>query len=222
MIEINYLIKKYAGRTVLDIDSLKIEDGETLVVIGPNGSGKSTLLKLISGIIKPSGGSVSGCEGVLYLPQQSLAFSKSVEDNILLCANCCKAEAKAKAEKLIGLMGLEHLKDKKANTLSGGELQKTALCRLLINKCGVLVLDEPTGPADIESAETIRNAIKEYKTETGCTVVMTTHSPAEAKTMADRLIMLYDGKIIEDGRPDEMLLSPRTEWGEKFISQWKI
>lgn len=222
MIEISSLKKTYGERTVLDVESLSVKEGETLVVIGPNGSGKSTFLKLIAGIIKPDCGKADGCEKILYLPQQSVAFDKTVEKNILFCAKGEKADARIKAEKLMKQMELWHLKDKKANTLSGGELQKCALCRLLINTCNTLLLDEPTGPADIESAESIRKAIKEYQEETHCTIIMTTHSPAEAKIMADRVIMLHEGRIIEDAAPGQLLDKPSTEWGQKFISQWRI
>lgn len=222
MIRIKSLSKKYGNRTVLDIESLEIKKGETLVVIGPNGSGKSTLLKILAGIVKSTSGTVEKPDSILYLPQNSIAFSKSVEKNIIYCAKCSGSEAKTRADSLLQKLSLTDLKNKKASTLSGGELQKLALCRLLINDCSLLLLDEPTAPADIESAELIRNEINEYKANTGCTIIMTTHSPAEAKAMADRIVILYDGKAIESGSPKELLDSPSTEWGRKFISQWKL
>ncbi len=222
MIEITNLLKKYGDRTVLEIDSLTVADGETAAIIGPNGSGKSTLLKILGGIIKQSGGVISKPESILYLPQQSTPFDKTVIKNILFGAKGDREAAREKADALISELRLTGLRDKKAGTLSGGELQKTALCRLLINNCELLLLDEPTAAADIEGAELIRKAIIKYKEKTGCTLIMTTHSPAEAKAMADRIIMLHDGRIIEDGSPEKLLESPSTEWGKKFISQWKL
>lgn len=222
MIEIKNLTKKYGDRTVLEINTVTVKDGEAIAVIGPNGSGKSTLLKILGGIIRQTDGTVSGNGNMLYLPQQSTPFDMSVEKNILYGAKGDKEKAKQKADALISALGLKELKDKKATGLSGGELQKTALCRLLVNDCKLLLLDEPTNAADIEGAELIRQAVKDYREKTGCTLIMTTHSPAEAKAMADRIIMLHDGKIIEDGSPDELLESPSTEWGKKFISQWKL
>lgn len=222
MIKITNLIKKYGDRVVLDIDNLTVNNGEAVAVIGPNGSGKSTLLKILSGIIKQSDGVISKPESILYLPQQSIPFDKTVTKNILFGARGDMEKAKKKADALMSELGLTELSDKKATTLSGGELQKTALCRLLINGCELLLLDEPTAAADIEGAELIRKAIAKYREETGCTLIMTTHSPAEAKTMADRIIMLHDGKIAEDGSPENLLESPSTQWGKKFISQWKL
>lgn len=222
MIEIKELKKEYGDRTVIDIDYLKINDGELAVITGPNGSGKSTLLKLIAKTVKKTQGEIALSGDVLYLPQQSIALSKTVLGNIMYCAKGSKADSRKRAEELIAQMGLEALKDKKATGLSGGELQKTALCRLLINKCDLLLLDEPTASADIESTEIIENAILDYKKKTGCTVIMATHSPAQAKKMADRVIMLCDGKVAEDGSPEALLKNPSGEWGRKFISQWTI
>lgn len=222
MIEIKSLEKKYGSRTVLSIDSLSIDEGESVVIIGPNGSGKTTLLRILAGTLKPDGGSFGGCGSVLYLPQQSTAFDKTVEKNILFGARGEKEKARQRTAELMILLQLDSLKDKKATTLSGGELQKTALCRLLINDCELLILDEPTNAADIEGAELIRRAVLEYKARNGCTLIMTTHSPAEAKAMASRIIMLHDGRVIEDGSPEKLLENPSTEWGRKFISQWKL
>ncbi len=222
MIELDGLRKQYGSRTVLKIDKLKITDGETVVIIGANGSGKSTLLKILAGVTEKTEGKISIPENVLYLPQQSIALSKTVIGNILYAAKDEKKEAQKKADELIRKMGLEPLRDKPATTLSGGELQKTALCRLLINKCNVLLLDEPANSADVESAEVIENAISDYKAQTGCTVIMTTHSPAQAKRIAERIIVLHNGEIAEDGSPDRLFNNPSTEWGKKFIAQWKI
>lgn len=222
MIEINSLKKCYGGKTVLDINSLRIEDGQSVAVIGPNGSGKSTLLKILAGIIKKYEGTVSVSDFVLYLPQQSIAFDKTVEKNILMGARGEKANTFSRLNELLSDLELDKLKDKRAGLLSGGELQRVALCRLLINDCSLLLLDEPTASADIRGAELIHGVIGKYLKDCGCSLIMSTHSPAEAKAVADRVIMLYDGKIIEDGSPEKLLESPTTEWGRKFISQWKI
>ncbi|MDO5014770.1 MAG: ABC transporter ATP-binding protein [Clostridia bacterium] len=222
MIKVRSLKKIYDGVTVLNIDHLDIEEGKTIALIGPNGCGKSTFLKIFSKVIKATQGEIQYDGSVLYLPQQSLAFSKTVIKNILYGAKADKKNALMRADMLIEKTGLTALKDKKANKLSGGELQKTAICRLLINDCDYLLLDEPTSATDIESAQSIRNLVSDYKKETGCTVIMTTHSPAEAKEMADTIIMLHDGEIAEVGTPEKLFENPSTDWGKKFIGQWKI
>lgn len=221
MIEIQKAVKKYGDRTVLDVSDLIFRRGETAVIVGPNGSGKSTLLKIIADIIKGDESSISSKGKILYLPQQSIAFSKTVKKNLLFSCENSKDKEK-RCEELLRKLNLYHLKDKNAKTLSGGECQRLALSRILINEADFLVLDEPSSAADIEGMEIMEKAIKEYKEKYGCGIIMTTHSPKQAKTMGDRIIMLCDGRAVEDGKTADILERPKNEWSEKFISQWRI
>lgn len=221
MIEIQKAVKKYGDRTVLDVSDLIFRRGETAVIVGPNGSGKSTLLKIIADIIKGDESSISSRGKILYLPQQSVAFSKTVKKNLLFSCENSKDKEK-RCEELLRKLNLYHLKDKNAKTLSGGECQRLALSRILINEADFLVLDEPSSAADIEGMEIMEKAIKEYKEKYGCGIIMTTHSPKQAKTMGDRIIMLCDGRAVEDGKTADILEKPVNEWSKKFISQWKI
>lgn len=221
MLEIKNLRKTYGDRTVLDIDSLRINKGETVVIVGPNGSGKSTLLKILSGVIAETEGEINLDGELYYLPQQSIPFRKSVRKNILFSAKE-SADKELRCDKLLEKLGLSHLAEKNAKGLSGGECQRLALGRILINSCDLLLLDEPSSAADIEGTEIIEKAIKEYREETGCAILMTTHSPAQALNLADRIIMLHEGKIVEEGSSQELLSNPKTLWGKKFISMWKI
>lgn len=217
MINITKLKKEYRERTVLDIDKLEIKDGEMLAVAGANGSGKTTFLKILAGQLKKTDGELSLPENVLYMPQQSYAFRGNLLENITLG----KAD-KEKGEKLLEKLELFHLKDKKAVSLSGGELQRLSLCRILVRKAELLLLDEPTSACDAKGAELVVEAIKEYRKETDCTVIMTTHSPALAINAADRLIILNNGKIEADGEPLRILNEPKTDWAKSFIAGWKI
>lgn len=221
MIEIQKAVKKYGDRTVLDVSDLIFRRGETAVIVGPNGSGKSTLLKIIADIIKGDESNISSKGKILYLPQQSIAFSKTVKKNLLFSCENSKDKEK-RCEELLRKLNLYHLKDKNAKTLSGGECQRLALSRILINEADFLVLDEPSSAADIEGMEIMEKAIKEYKEKYGCGIIMTTHSPKQAKTMGDRIIMLCDGRAVEDGKTADILEKPVNEWSKKFISQWKI
>ncbi len=221
MIKIKELKKVYGNRTVLDIDSMEVKKGETVVIVGPNGSGKSTLLKILSGVIKQTSGDFSS-EGVMYyLPQQSVPFGKSVKKNILFSIKD-KSDAEKRTEDILNLFNLKALSDKNAKSLSGGECQRLSLARILINKADIILLDEPTSAADIEGTEIIENALKEYKNKTGCTILMATHSPRQAMELADRIVMLKDGIIAESGSARELLQNPGTDWGKKFIDSWKI
>lgn len=221
MLKLKDVKKCYGERTVLDIDKLRLNKGETVAVIGPNGSGKSTLLKILADVIKSDGGQTERSGEIYYLPQQNVPFGKSVRRNILYCVK--KGEGKeAVCDEMLAALGLTALADKNAKGLSGGERQRLALARVLVNEGDFLLLDEPSSAADIEGTELIEKAIADYRDKTGCGIIMTTHSPAQALKLADRIIMLCDGKIIEDGKPEELINSPKTEWGKKFINQWKL
>ncbi len=221
MIKVKKAIKKYGERTVLDVSSLTFRKGETTVIVGPNGSGKSTLLKILTGIIKGDESDISVGGRILYLPQQSIAFSKTVRKNILMSFEG-GSDKEQKCDDILITMNLIHLKDKNAKTLSGGECQRLALSRILVNEADFLILDEPSSSADVEGTEIMEKAICDYKEKHGCGIIMTTHSPRQAKFMGDRIIMLCDGKVIEDGKAADILERPKNEWSEKFISQWKI
>ena len=217
MVEIKNLKKIYGERTVLDIPGLEFGDGETATLAGANGSGKTTLLKILAGIIKSSEGGFHIPENVLYMPQSSYAFRGDTLRNITI-SGADKKEALDLLEKL----ELSHLAGKKAKSLSGGELQRLSLCRVLSKKCDLLLLDEPTSACDAKGAELVIKAIKDYQRESGCTVIMSTHSPLLALNAADRLIILNGGKIESDGSPEETLANPETQWAKSFVAGWKI
>ena len=217
MIKIINLKKRYGERTVLDIPSLDIQSGETLAFAGANGSGKTTILRILAGMLKADEGEITVPDNVLYLPQQCYAFRGDLIRNITL-----GGIDKEKAEELLKEVELEHLARKKATSLSGGELQRLALCRLLGKECKLLLLDEPTSACDAKGAELVMKAIKEYKEKYNCTVLMTTHSPVLATQGADRLVILNSGQIEADGVPETVLQNPETEWAKSFIAGWKI
>ena len=221
MIRLKNIKKAYGVRTVLDIESLTLIKGETVAIVGPNGSGKSTLLKILADILSPDSGEIERNDKLLYLPQQSIAFRKSVKKNIIYSMESSE-NRDSRCDEILSQLGLTHLADKNAKGLSGGEAQRLALGRVLVNKGDFLLLDEPSSAADIEGTEIIEKAIVDCKKQTGCGIVMTTHSPIQALKLADRIIMLCDGKIIEDGNPAELISNPKTEWGKKFISMWKL
>ena len=221
MIKLLNIKKTYGERTVLDVESITFNKGETVAIVGPNGSGKSTLLKIIADTIKANAGEIKIDGKLLYLPQQSIPFRKSVRKNILY-SMVCLDNKDIRCDEVLSKLGLSHLADKNAKGLSGGEAQRLALGRILVNDCDFLLLDEPSSAADIEGTEIIENAIRSYKDKTGCGVIMTTHSPIQSLKLADRIIMLCDGKIVEDGKPVELLHNPKTEWGKKFISMWVL
>lgn len=216
MIEIKNLKKTYKERTVLDIDKLVIDNGTILAVAGANGSGKSTLLRILACQLKATEGEIASPETSLYMPQQAYAFRGNLIDNITL-----SGADNQTAEKLLEKLELSHLAEKKATSLSGGELQRLSLCRVLSKKAELLLLDEPTSACDVRGAELVVRAIKDYQKENGCTVIMSTHAPALALKAADRMIILGNGKIEADSTPADIFNKPETDWAKSFTAGWK-
>ena len=218
MFECNRLKKVYRERVVLDVESLRVEQGETLALAGANGSGKTTLLRILAGNLKPTAGAVETVSPALYLPQRTYAFRGTVLDNILLGAKGKKEEAL----RLLDALELLPLRDKKASSLSGGELQRLAFCRLLVRPCKLFLLDEPTSACDAAGAKLLLELLEHYRRETGCTVILSTHTPVVALEAAKRLLILNNGKPEADGDPKEILRTPGSDWAKEFVAGWKI
>ena len=207
MIELRDIKKTYKDRTVLDVPELCIQDGESVALAGANGSGKTTLLRILARVLRADSGTNSAPADVRYLPQHPYAFRGSVLDNVLIGAKNQREQAK----ELLESLELRALADKQAQSLSGGELQKMALCRVLIRPCALLLLDEPTAALDARGTELVRDVLARYKAQTNCTVVFSTHAPQLAAQAADRLILLRDGRIDADGGTRESPGAPDAE-----------
>ena len=217
MIELKNVRKTYGARVVLDIPELTVPDGQTLALVGANGSGKTTLLRVLAGLLKPDDGAFTPPEDALYLPQKPYAFRGTLRRNMLLGIKGQREKADALLEKA----GLAALADRRADSLSGGELQKLALCRLLMRGGRVLLLDEPTSACDANGTNLLTGLVREHQEETGCAVVMATHAPGVALRCADRLLVLCDGKIAADGPPAQVLSEPQSEEAERFLADWR-
>ena len=198
MIEIKSLAKLYGDRRVLDIAFLSIKKGELVVLKGHNGSGKSTLLKIIAGTERKTEGEVKTEGSIFYLPQQSLPFNKSVMQNLLFCLQGDKKSKNELCSRVLTAFELKHLENKNAKTLSGGECQRLALARVLCRKADIILLDEPSSAADEKGRRLINELVCRYRRETGCSVIMTTHTGELPQENDVRIIELCDGKIISD------------------------
>ncbi len=205
------LTKTYNGRCVVELPSMELNDGRIYAIVGTNGSGKSTMVKLLAGIEKPDTGRKPLDLNIGYMPQQSYAFRMNVLKNIML--NGDDAE---RAMVLSEKMGLTALLGKSAKTLSGGELARMALCRLLMKDYDVLFLDEPTAAMDIEATAKSEALIKDYQEKTGCTVFIVSHSLQQAKRMSDEVIFLSEGRLAERC-PTNRLDAPETDEFRRFL-----
>ena len=205
--------KTYNKRVVLDLPELDLPEGQITAVLGPNGSGKSTFAKVLSGIeAADDRRAILTGISVGYLPQKSFPFRMSTEKNILQNGN-----DPARAAALMKALGIEALAGQSAKKLSGGETARMALCRILMRHYGLLILDEPTAAMDMESTLAAEDCIRRYCDETGCGVLLITHSISQARRLAHRVIVLHEGTLIEQGDTECVLTSPREAQTRRFL-----
>ena len=205
--------KTYDGRTVLDFPGIKLEKGKVYCVIGANGSGKSTFAKVLSGTItadnrqKPAEGISIG-----YMPQKHYAFRMSTRANILL-----GKKDEARASTLMNALQLSHLAAKRADRLSGGETARMALARLMMRSYDLAILDEPTAAMDVETTGLAEKEVLRYVQETGCALVLVTHSLRQARRLADEVLFFHQGRLLESGIKQELLQNPQSPETRQFL-----
>ena len=216
---VNYFTKTYDGRKVLDFPEMELERGKIYAVIGANGSGKSTFAKCLAGIIGADKKRelIDEKYSVGYMPQKSYAFAMSVEKNIAL-----GGDDAVRAAKLMERLQITHLAKKKANRLSGGETARMALARVLMKSFDVLILDEPTAAMDIELSSVSENLMKEYCRETGCAMILITHSLQQAKRVADHVLFFYRGELKETGTKEQVLYAPECAETKRFLEFYGV
>lgn len=201
-IVIKNLKKYYKDKLVLNIEFLEIKSGKITGIVGENGAGKSTLLNLISGIDKDFTGEIYYDNEKLNKNIQksiTLVFQKPRLLNTLVCKNLeyplkirniKKEDINTKVDNVLDLLEIKELKNKNANKLSGGEMQKVALSRALVFKPKVLMLDEATSNIDIESKQAIERIIVNYNKCENNTVILISHDKEQIKSLCDNVIVL--------------------------------
>ena len=219
MIEIKGVIKSFGSLQVLKGIDLRIEKGEIVSIVGPSGAGKTTLLQILGTLDKPDSGSVvvDGTEtstlstnklsefrnthlGFVFQFHQLLPEFTAIE-NIMIpayIAGMKPKEARSRAEELLAFMGLSDRATHKPNELSGGEKQRVAVARALMNNPAVILADEPSGSLDSKNKEELHKLFFELRDKFGQTFVIVTHDETLA-TLTDRTIHLKDGRIVGEG-----------------------
>ncbi|MFC2003550.1 ABC transporter ATP-binding protein [Chloroflexota bacterium] len=235
LIEIVGLHYRYDEREVLKNINLQVEKGEVLALIGPTGAGKTTLLRLIDLLGMPASGKLyfDGIDvtragrrrlelrrRMAFVLQKPMVFSMSVYDNIaygLKWRGKSRTEISEKVTHLLEAVKLSALKDKSAKSLSGGEAQRVAIARAMVFEPEVLLLDEPTANLDpvstLKIEELIQNIFHQYQT----TIVMATHDLSQGRRLANRIGVMANGEIIQEGRPDEIFSSPLNREVAEFV-----
>ena len=210
--------KTYEGRTVLDFPGIELEPGSIYAIIGANGSGKSTFAKILAGILPADKrGRLTGGGSIGYMPQKNYAFRMSTRKNILL-----NGTDEARADALMEALQLTPLASKRGDRLSGGETARMALARLMMKSYDLVLLDEPTAAMDMETTLLSEQRIAAYVRETGCALVLVTHSLQQARRLADRVLYFHKGKLLEFGPKEQVLLAPEQPETRQFLEFYGI
>lgn len=247
IIRIDKITKRYGPLTVLDGLSMEVLPGEKLALIGPSGSGKTTILRILMTLETISGGHIEVEGDQLYhMPKNgslvpaddrhlqrmrekigmvfqhfNLFPHKCVLDNVTLAPMLTKGVAKAAAEKrAMELLDMVGLADKAKNMpaqLSGGQKQRVAIARALALSPKIMLFDEVTSALDPELVEEVLNVMRKLAAETDMTMLLVTHEMGFAHDFADRILFFDRGKIVEEGKPDEIFRNPRQERTQTFL-----
>jgi lipopolysaccharide export system ATP-binding protein len=219
--------KSYSGRRVVDGIDLEVRGGEVVGLLGPNGAGKTTTFHMMVGLVQPDEGKVllndedltempiyqRARSGISYLPQESSVFRRlTVQDNlyaILQTLDLTMAERHERAGALMKMLGVGHLANHKAHTLSGGERRRVEIARALVLSPFFVLLDEPfTGIDPIAVAE-IQKIVRRLITS-GIGILITDHNVRETLGICDRAYIVNEGAILEEGTPEKIAASPEA------------
>jgi multiple sugar transport system ATP-binding protein len=231
-IEIERLVKKYGQTAVVHGIDLAIQEGEFVVLVGPSGCGKSTTLRMIAGLEEISGGQIRIDGRVVNELQPrdrniAMVFQNyaiyphvSVADNIafgLYRSKLSKSEKRARVEQAAETLGLSQLLDRRPSALSGGQRQRVAIGRAMVRDPAAFLFDEPLSNLDAQLRTQMRIEIKRLHHRLGTTSVFVTHDQVEAMTMADRIVVMRDGRILQVGSPLELYEKPVDVFTARFI-----
>lgn len=240
IISVKDLVKEYNHGDVVALDhcDLEVKKGEVVAIIGPSGSGKSTLLRSLNLLEEPTAGEIY-FEGVelsskkidinRHRQKMGMVFQhfnlfphKTVLENIMMAPVTLKLktprEAQAQALKLLERVGLADKKDEYPNMLSGGQKQRIAIVRALAMEPEVMLFDEPTSALDPEMVGEVLDVMRELARD-GMTMIVVTHEMGFAREVADRVIFMADGSIVEEGTPREIFDTPKEERTQNFLSK---
>lgn len=234
MLEILNIRKEFAGQTILSNLNLRIEDGEFFSLLGPSGCGKTTLLRILAGLEQPTSGEIRlDGQRVDHLPPQrrpfNMVFQKyalfphlTVRENVafgLRLKNVPEKELNDRCERVLDMVGLRGFSARKPETLSGGQCQRVAVARALVNEPKVLLLDEPLSALDQKMREHMQTELRALQRRLKLTFIYVTHDQDEALILSDRIGVMNGGSLEQVNSPREIYDQPKTLFTAQFVGQ---
>ena len=231
MIRLEEVTKRFGAVAAVDGASLCVERGEVVALLGPSGCGKTTLLRLIAGFERPDGGSVEVAEravagGGTWVPPEERRVGMVFQDYALF-PHLTVAEnvgfglkrrlRSTRVPELLSIVGLDGLGRRYPHELSGGQQQRVALARALAPSPELVLLDEPWSNVDPFLRESLRAEVSDIIRPLGVTVLLVTHDREEAFSLADRIALMRDGAIVQEGTSEDVYLSPASRWAAEFV-----
>ncbi|WP_147008622.1 amino acid ABC transporter ATP-binding protein, partial [Lentilactobacillus diolivorans] len=237
-VKVSNLVKTFGTNEVLKDINLTVNNNEVVVIIGPSGSGKSTLLRTLNKLEEPTSGSIVidnvdiATKGVdintirqnigMVFQHFNLFNNLTVGENIMLAPVELKKEDKQQAAKqakgLLETVGLEEKFNARVQSLSGGQQQRVAIARALAMDPDIMLFDEPTSALDPEMVGDVLGVMKDLAKK-GMTMIVVTHEMGFAKEVADRVVFVDDGRILEQGTPDQIFEHPKNERLQDFLNK---
>lgn len=236
MISIRQVSKSFGAHSAIENVNLDIAEGEHVVLLGPSGSGKTTMLRMINGLVAPSSGRIlinkqdirdqpqdELRRRIGYVLQRNSLFPHyTIEENISVVPNLLKWNKQITAQRVRELMAKLHLPEKylsrRPDELSGGEAQRVNIARALATDPPILLMDEPFSALDAITRKSIREEFMRLDEFRKKTIVMVSHDIQEAFSMADTVVLLHHGKLVQQGRPFELLSNPINDFVKDFLS----
>lgn len=224
ILEMRGIVKKYGDFTALKGVDFSVRKREIVTIIGPSGSGKSTLLRCINGLTEPTEGEISlnGRTSMVFQHFNLFPHMTCLENITyapIKVLKWPKEEVVENAKKLLEMVNLSEKADAYSAQISGGQKQRVAIARSLAMKPDLMLFDEPTSALDPEIIGSVLNVMKELAKE-HTTMVVVTHEMSFARDVSDRTVFMADGKILEEGKPEEIFKNPKTDRLRAFLSSF--
>ena len=231
MIRLDGVTKHFGDVAAVDSASLCVARGEIVALLGPSGCGKTTLLRLIAGFERPDGGSVT-VDGRLvaspaaWIAPEARRVGMVFQDyalfpHLTVAGNVGfglpRRTRASRVPELLAIVGLDGLERRYPHELSGGQQQRVALARALAPSPELVLLDEPWSNVDPFLRETLRAEVAEIIRPLGVTVLLVTHDREEAFSLADRIALMRDGSVVQEGTAEELYFAPATRWAAEFV-----